>query len=178
MAQQSPTAASESGTSASPAAVNGVPQKAVRFMDKAASSGQFEVAAAKLAETKSSDPAITAFAKRMVNDHTKADGQLRDIAQRKNVNLPTALDPKDQQLLQKLNQASQGRDFDTLYVKDMLKTHKKAVQMFKKAAAHCKDPEVKAYAANTLPTLEDHLRMAESLKHSENGSNSDSGTSS
>jgi putative membrane protein len=136
------------------------------FMKAAASSGQFEVEAAKLAQSKSTDPALKNFADKMVTDHTQVNEKLIALAQQKNVPLPTTLREKDQKLLDDLNKAKAGKDFDDLYRKDMVKTHKEAVSLFDNASKHAKDADVKAFASSTLATLEQHGGLAESLKKS------------
>ena len=56
-----------------------------------------------------------------------------------------------------------GAAFDREYMKHMVADHKKDVSDFQKQARSGKDAEVKAYAAKTLRTLQDHLRMAQTL---------------
>jgi putative membrane protein len=55
-----------------------------------------------------------------------------------------------------------GNEFDTAYMKAMVKDHEKAV-LFKKEAASGGDPDAKAWAAKTLPSLEAHLAKAREL---------------
>ncbi len=136
------------------------------FIATAASAGQFEVESGKLAQSKAVDPALKAFADQMVTDHTNASEKLTVLAQQKGVSLPTTLKEKDQKALDNLSKAKAGKDFDDLYRKDMVKTHKEAVALFDNAAKHSKDPDVKAFAGSTLPVLEHHGGMAESLKSS------------
>lgn len=133
------------------------------FMTKAASAGMYEVQAGQLALQKSSDPAIKNFAQRMVDDHTKANSELTALAGKKNVTVPTALIKSDQSMLDKLEKKS-GPEFDKAYRKQMVATHKKAVSLFDNESRNGKDADVKAWAAQTLPKLQEHGGMAEALK--------------
>ena len=54
-----------------------------------------------------------------------------------------------------------GADFDKAYMSDMVSDHKEDISDFKKEANGGKDADIKAFAAKTLPTLEDHLKMAQ-----------------
>ena len=96
------------------------------------------------------------FAKKMVDDHTKANDELKTIAQENAVQLPDGLDRKHQKLLDKLQKLS-GGDFDREYMEHMVRDHKHDVKAFRKEAKRKEDSPVKVFAANTLPILEGHL---------------------
>jgi putative membrane protein len=96
----------------------------------------------------------------MVDDHSKANDQLKQIATSKGVNLPTELDRSTQRELDKLSKLS-GAEFDREYMKHMVSDHKKDVSEFKSEANRAKDPDVKQFAASTLPTLQQHLDLAQ-----------------
>lgn len=133
-------------------------------MTKAAQAGIAEVEAGKIAVQKASDPQVKAFAQQMVDDHGKANEELTQLADYKGVKLPDGPSAADQKKLKKL-QGTEGTRFDREYVHDMgVAPHKEAVSLFKKASASARDADVKAFAARTLPTLEHHLEMAQSLK--------------
>jgi putative membrane protein len=89
----------------------------------------------------------------MVQDHSKANEQLKAVAAAKSLTFPTAT-PEDQMLSQ-----TKGADFDRSYVQMMVKDHEENVAMFEKAANNLPDPEVRAFAAQTLPVLKEHLAM-------------------
>ena len=103
---------------------------------------------------------VKSFGNRMVTDHSKANDELKSIASSKGVSLPTALDKKHQKVADKLGKLS-GPDFDRAYMKDMVKDHKEDVSDFRKEAKKAKDPDVQKFAQSTLPTLEEHLAMAQ-----------------
>src|SRR5262249_48933234 len=94
------------------------------------------------------------------SDHSKANDQLKQVAQQKNVQLPTALDAKHKATVDRLSKLS-GDAFDKAYMKEMLSDHKKDVAAFKKESTAGHDADVKQFASSTLPTLEDHLKLAQ-----------------
>lgn len=134
------------------------------FMEKAASAGLYEVQAGQLALQKAADPNLKDFAQHMVDDHTKANSELTALAQKKNVTVPTAPEKSEQSMLDTLNKKAAGKKFDAAYRKQMVDTHKKAVSLFDNEARNGKDPDVKAWATQTLPKLQQHGGMAEALK--------------
>lgn len=133
------------------------------FIKDAAKDGMAEVEAGKLAVQKASDPALKTFAQKMVDDHTQANAELKALAQSKGVELPDDPSMMQRARLKALSSAD-GVAFDKRYADSMgVKDHEKAVKMFQKTASNAKDPDVKAFAAKTLPTLEEHLKMARDL---------------
>jgi len=96
----------------------------------------------------------------MVDDHSKANDDLKTLAKNKNLTLPTDLDPKDAALKDRLSKLS-GPAFDRAYMSAMLRDHRKDVSEFRMESNNGKDPDVKAFASKTLPTLEDHLKLAQ-----------------
>ena len=131
-----------------------------RFMDKAAQGGMAEVKLGQLAQEKGSSPAVKDFGKRMVTDHSKANDQLKNIASQKGVNLPGAIDAKDQATYDRLSKLS-GSEFDNEYMRDMVKDHQMDVNEFRHEQQTAKDTDVKSFAQQTLPTLEQHLSLAQ-----------------
>ena len=134
-----------------------------KFIEKAAQGGLAEVQLGKLAADKAASPEVKQFGQRMVDDHTKANDQLKQIATSKGVNLPTELDRSTQREMDRLNKLS-GAEFDREYMKHMVSDHKKDVSEFKSEANRAKDPSVKQFAATTLPTLQQHLELAQSTE--------------
>ncbi|MEP7206632.1 MAG: DUF4142 domain-containing protein [Casimicrobiaceae bacterium] len=130
------------------------------FLQRAAQGGLKDVEFGKLAAAKASDPAVKAFAERMVKNHGEANKKLMDVAQSKGLVPPSAIRPGDQRDLGKLASLS-GAQFDDAYMKNMLADHKADVRDFDKHAKRADDPDVKKFAADTLPTLQEHLRIAE-----------------
>src|SRR5205085_7440191 len=96
-----------------------------KFFEEAAAGGMFEVEVGKLADQKAQDPGVKAFGQTLVKDHSAANDELKALAGKKAVTLPTAL-PKDQQ--KKLDKLAKAKDFDKDFVKDVgLHDHKKDI---------------------------------------------------
>jgi putative membrane protein len=127
-----------------------------KFATTAANAGMTEVNAGKMAQDKAVNPRVKSFAAMMVTDHTKAGDELAAIAKTKNITLPPGPDADSQKAADDLAKKS-GKDFDKAYVNQMVDDHKKAVKLFEDASKNCKDPDLKAFAAKTLPTLKMHL---------------------
>ena len=134
------------------------------FVRTAAQDGMTEVALAKLALSKSSNDEVKQFAQKMEQDHTRADQQLGSIARTKGITVPTQLDAKHQAMVKSLS-AKSAADFDSAYATHMAKGHAKAVALFE-AAAKSSDPDLAAFAQKTLPTIEVHKQLADSLEAS------------
>ena len=130
-----------------------------KFMEKAAQGGMAEVQLGKLATEKASAPEVKQFGQRMVDDHSKANDKLKQIASNKGVALPTEMDKSTQHEYDKLSKLS-GADFDREYMKHMVSDHKKDISEFKSEANKAKDADLKQFASSTLPTLEEHLNLA------------------
>lgn len=131
------------------------------FMKKSAIGGMAEVELGKLAQQKGASEQVKEFGAHMVNEHSNANAELKQLAAAKGVVLPTALDDKHQKIVDRLQKLS-GEEFDRAYMKEMVSDHKKDVAEFQKQSKNGKDAEVKAFAAKTLPTLEKHYKMAQS----------------
>jgi len=131
------------------------------FITKAATGGMAEVELGRMGVEKASSDEVKKFAQRMVDDHSKANDELKTLAQSKNVTLPEPADPHAKAMQDKLSKMS-GASFDRAFMQTMVVDHKKAVNDFRMASKSAKDPEIKAWAAKTLPTLEEHLKMAQS----------------
>lgn len=125
-----------------------------------------EVELGKLATQKASSDAVKQFGQKMVDDHTKANGQLKEIASKENISIPDSLDPKHRSRIEKLSKLS-GPDFDKAYAKDQVKDHQKDVSEFKSEAENGSNPNIKQFASSTLPTLQEHLSMAKDLNKTE-----------
>jgi len=132
------------------------------FMVEAASGGMMEVQVANLALQKATSTQVKEFAQIMIKDHGKANGELKSLAASKNITLPTALIDKHQKIVNDL-QDKTGKDFDEAYIDRMKGAHKDDVDKFEEAAQQAGDPDVKAFAAKTLPTLRSHLQHVDRL---------------
>ncbi|HEX3704004.1 MAG TPA: DUF4142 domain-containing protein [Vicinamibacterales bacterium] len=129
------------------------------FVKKAAEGGMAEVELGKLAAEKAASPEVKQFGQKMMDDHGKANDQLKSLAQNKNITLPSDLSAKDKALRDRLSKLS-GAAFDRAYMRAMVTDHTKDVGDFRTESKAGGDADVKSWASNTLPTLESHLKMA------------------
>ncbi|MFN7994227.1 MAG: DUF4142 domain-containing protein [Bryobacteraceae bacterium] len=137
-----------------------------KFAKDAALGGLTEVQLGKLAAERASRDDIKQFGQRLAEDHTKANEQLKQLAGKQNISLPDALDSKHQARVDKLAKLS-GSDFEKAFIKDQVKDHEMEIRNFTAEAQSGTDPEVKTYASNVLPTLQEHLQAAKNLNKSE-----------
>jgi putative membrane protein len=135
------------------------------FVMEAAMGGMAEVELGQLAKDKAQSEPVKTFADRMVTDHGKANDELKTLAQQKNITLPTDSGAKHKATKDRLSKLS-GAAFDKAYMQEMLTDHRKDVSEFQKESRTGKDPDVKAWAAKALPTLEEHLQMAQTASRS------------
>jgi putative membrane protein len=164
VAQQSSNlsdASAANGGSAAKASA-GTAMADTKFMKEAAQCGMSEVALGQLAAERASSSDVKKFGQRMIDDHSKAGDELKQLASQKHVDLPQDLSAKDKATRATLEKLS-GEQFDQAYMKDMVKDHKRDVSDFRRESKSAQDPDVKKFAAQTLPTLEDHLKQAESI---------------
>jgi putative membrane protein len=136
-----------------------------KFTKEAAIGGLTEVELGKLAQQKASSDAVKQFAQKMVDDHSKAHEELKQVATKEGLEVPDAPDKKNQSRIDKLAKLS-GPDFDKAYIKDQLKDHKQDVKKFEGESKNGTVPGVKDFATKTLPTLEQHLQMVKGLEKS------------
>ncbi|HVF31294.1 MAG TPA: DUF4142 domain-containing protein [Pyrinomonadaceae bacterium] len=141
-------------------ATTGMPKD---FWTSAASGGMAEVELGRLASTKAQNPEVKRFAEMMVADHSKSNDELKALATRKNINLPTALDANHQSVQSRLQTLS-GQEFDRAYVQAMVADHEATVQLFESQVSNNGDVEARSFAEKTLPTLRQHLEMIKQIQ--------------
>lgn len=132
------------------------------FAMKAGQANFAEVELGKLAAQKAMSDDVKKFAQRMVDDHGKALDELKDVAGTKNITLPSELDAEHKKLSDKLSKLS-GAAFDREYMQAMVDGHRKVAADFRKESQSGSDPDLKAWAGKTLPTVEMHLKHAETV---------------
>jgi putative membrane protein len=133
------------------------------FVQKVAISDMFEIQSSQLAASKTTGPARE-FAQMMIQDHQKTSMELKQLLAQGKVKAtpPTALDEKHMQKLRALETMSSDR-IAAQYQKDQVEAHTEAVNLFQAYAAGGEDPELKQWAARTLPALQHHLEAARKL---------------
>jgi len=135
------------------------------FTVKAASGSMAEVALGKIAQQKGMSKQVKNFGTMMVTDHSKINDFIRALAVTKNISIPKAPGAEQQKLIRKLSGKS-GRDFDKAYISAMIYDHKADIKLFETAAKKCLDPDVKSFAAKTVPVLQEHLDAISAIKDS------------
>lgn len=140
------------------------------FVKEAAEGGLAEVKFGQLAEEKGGSQTVKDFGKRMVTDHSKANDDLKAMATKEKITLPTEISAKDQAVYNRLSKLS-GDAFDRIYARDMVRDHIADIGVFKHEAKLGKDTSVKDFASQTLPTLEEHLKLAHEMHHTASGAN-------
>jgi len=133
-----------------------------KFIKEAAEGGLAEVELGQLATEKGSSDDVKKFGQRMIDDHGKANDQLKQIASSKGVDLPSEPSAKNKATKDRLSKLS-GEQFDKAYMTDMLQDHKKDIAAFRRESTSGRDQDVKSFATQTLPTLQDHLKDAQSI---------------
>ena len=121
-----------------------------------------EVELGKLAQEKGSNQAVRDFGKRMVDDHTRANNQVADLARARNITLPSQPDTRHREAAERL-MTMRGDDFDRQYLQIMLDDHQQTVAKLEQRASDAQDPEIPRFASQTLPTLREHLEMVRGL---------------
>jgi putative membrane protein len=132
------------------------------FLKSAAEGGMSEVELGQLAQQKATNPAVKEFGAMMIKDHTAANDKLKALAASEQVSLPDSPSMMQKASKAKLSMLS-GDSFDKAYVKDMIDDHKDDIKEFQKEISDGKDPQARAFASATLPTLQKHLERIESI---------------
>ena len=134
------------------------------FMHKAAVGGMMEVELGNLAQQQASNAQVKEFGALMVKDHSKANAELKSIANAKNVMLPTVIPEMEQKHMDEMKKLK-GVDFDKHYMSMMVDDHQKDIALFKAATTNS-DASISKFATNTLPVLETHLKKATTINSS------------
>ena len=136
------------------------------FVNSASEAGAAEVAQGQLAISRTSNPDVKSFAQRMVDDHTRGNQALMQLATIKGLTPRSGMTSEAAQEAQQKGKSRDkwsklsGASFDREYMKAQVRDHEMAVSLFEKEATNGSDPDLKAFAEKTLPTLKEHLRMA------------------
>ena len=134
-----------------------------KFLAMAAQSDQNEIALSKVAEEKATNPAVKAFAEKMVSEHTKMTASMKPFAESWGLTAPSGPDSDHQDEINKLNSLS-GADFDKEYIGDMVTDHSKALSTFTTEAKDTKDVKFRASVIKGKTMVAAHKNMAYDLK--------------
>ena len=133
------------------------------FARAAAAGGLAEVELGRLADHNGKSPEARQFAQRMVNDHSKANSHLKELAAAANIPLPDAPDAQDEAMRERLDKA-QGNAFDRDYIRGQITAHQETAQLFEYEIGSGQDTRLKNFASQTLPVIMRHLEMAQQIE--------------
>jgi putative membrane protein len=133
------------------------------FIVQTAQDSLAEIELAHLAEQRATSPAVKEYAKHMISDHTDASNSLKELALGKGIDIPTQLDAQHQAIISRLSSLN-GRTFDVNYADQMVKDHQKVVSALKTEADRG-ESDLRNWSRKTLPTIQEHLKMAETIDH-------------
>lgn len=122
------------------------------FLHEIAAAGMTEVEFGRLAEKNAGNAAVKDFGRQMIEHHSKCNDRLEALVRTSEIKLPTTLNGTYKQGFADL-QKLKGAAFDRAYIKGQVEDHKKVVQMLEYQASAGKDPQLRAFAAETLPTV-------------------------
>lgn len=134
-----------------------------KFMNEAAQGGMFEVKMGELASNKAANAEVKAFGKQMVEDHGKANADLKELAAKKGVELPKEMSGGQQADYEKLSKLS-GAEFDKEYVAIMVKDHDKDKDAFQEQTEDAEDAGLKAFAAKYAPVIKSHYEKITAIR--------------
>lgn len=141
-------------------------ESGAEFVRKATQATNFELESGKLALKRASNADVKSFAQKMIDDHTSAAKKMKEAAAKDNVDTggdPKAMDEKDAKTLAKLKEV-EAKDFDEAYMDAQETAHKKTVDLFEDYASNGDAPNLKLFAAETLPTLKGHGKHADEME--------------
>ena len=141
-------------------------KEAEPFAQELKSSGQFEIESSKLALARTKNEEIKKFAQKMIDDHTAADEKLIETLKQTNLPAPKhGMDEKTRDLFNQLT-ALHGANFERAYVRDQIKGHEEVVALLEAYSKKGDNDALKQLASTLLPTIKEHLQMAEGLRSS------------
>ncbi|WP_013323726.1 DUF4142 domain-containing protein [Gloeothece verrucosa] len=141
------------------------------FVTEAAQGGMAEVKLGQLASKRATKAEVKQFGQRMVRDHSQANKELQQLASKKGIKLPSDIGEEHKAALTRLSKLS-GAQFDQAYMSLMTEDHNKDISLFENQAQQGQDPDLKAWAAKTLPTLQQHDQLAQSITGNRNATRS------
>ncbi len=142
------------------------------FAVHAADGGLFEVRASELAQSKATNPGVKEIAQMMIQDHTQSNNQLKEIASRKDIQLPTSISEDKQDKYENLAE-EESDEFDKKYINEMIDSHEKMIKKFRDHSDEANDSEIQDWVAQQIPTLEKHLNHLKQFRDDNNMNNMD-----
>ncbi len=133
----------------------------LNFIMNASIGGMQEIVSSNVAEKKSKNTDLKSYAAMMITDHTKANAQLMQLVIAKGYQMPPQATEK--LVPNAVLTENSGDSFDRVYADLMVADHQATVSIFQNYAAVGKDPEIKAFAQQTLPTLKEHMAAIKAI---------------
>jgi putative membrane protein len=130
---------------------------------QAAVGGMAEVELGKLAQQRAQNDSVKQFAQRMIEDHGKANSRVASLAKSRRVPLPKDVGPDEKAVRAQLEKLK-GADFDAAYISAQVGDHQKTAHLLEHAIGSGQDPQTKAFAMETLPTVMAHLETAKRIQ--------------
>jgi putative membrane protein len=159
------TTGTNTATDANTSTTNSVvtDEKSSEFLKKVTNSGMAEVQMAKLAQQKATLVAVKNFASMLERDHTAVNLQVKNLADQRNVALPSTISDDKQKMYNDMDKMT-GKAFDKDYISMMIKAHGDGISLFEDTRSNASDIDVKNFADKTLPTLKMHLDSAKAIQ--------------
>lgn len=142
--------------------VSANPTDASGFMMAAAESSNAEIAAGKLAVSTTKNAEVKQYAQQMIAEHTKANNDLKPVAAKKTVTLPTDLNAEHKAMAADMSKLT-GAEFDKSYIAGQITDHEKTVALLQSQIDGGTDADAKAFATKMLPSVKMHLEMAQKI---------------
>lgn len=134
-----------------------------QFVTQAAQGGLAEIQLGQLAQKRAASESVKGYARRMVNEHTRVNKELAQLANQKGIAVPKNVNEQQQALINKLSKLS-GKRFDQVYMQEAgIRSHTEQVNLFRQQAQQGQDPDLRTFAAKTLPAVQKHLSMAQAM---------------
>ncbi|WP_339430705.1 MULTISPECIES: DUF4142 domain-containing protein [unclassified Pseudomonas] len=146
-------------------ASNAFAQSPAEFINDASAKGMADIEASRMAHQKTESKEVKDYTIVVINDRTTANQHLAKIA--KKLDLPVA--PREEmadKAKQLIPQVKDGATFDQAYAASQVKATEEAIEQIQQQAQTTDVPEIKAFADETLPKLQNHLQMARALQAS------------
>ncbi len=131
------------------------------FLDKASEVNRSEIQLGELAQKNASNSLVKQDGQRMITDHTRLEDQVKALASKMDVTLPSTLSAQDREDYRALSPKT-GAAFDRSYVEAMVAGHKAVIAEFEREINTTTNADIKTLAQDALPTLQEHLHIWES----------------
>ena len=133
------------------------------FVDNAYTAGQNEILLNRMAMQRSQNEDVRKFSQKMLEDHGTANQALLLIVSEFRIPVPDKPLPEQEKDIRHIS-SNEVKDFDKEFMDHMVMNHEKAVKLFEQASKEAKNEKLKDFAAKTLPTIKEHLKMAKETR--------------